>query len=74
MTDDKKKPTVQINFRTDPALREQFEAAVFDYGYRTGRRKLTQNQVLIELVEGFVQKVAATQPESELRPEKENEP
>lgn len=73
MTDDKKKPTpVQINFRADPDLRKRFEAAVFDYGYLT-RRRLTQNQVLVELAEDFVQKVAELQ-SREVQPDKENKP
>lgn len=64
---DEKKPTVQINFRADPDLKEQFEAAVFEHGYRTGRRKLTQAQVLIELMEEFVQRNKALEPDEEDR-------
>ena len=54
MTDDKRKATVQINFRADPELKKRFEEAVYDHGHRTGRRKLTLNQVLVELMEEFV--------------------
>lgn len=56
MTDDKRKATVQINFRADPGLKKQFEDAVYDHGHRTGRRKLTLNQALVELMEEFVQR------------------
>ncbi len=69
MTDEKKKPAVQINFRADPGLKEQFEVAVFDHGYRTGRRRLTQNQVLIELMEEFVQREQALRSEADKPPE-----
>ena len=46
---------VQINFRADPDLKARFEDAVYNNEIRTGRRRLTQNKVLTELVEEFIQ-------------------
>lgn len=45
---------VQINFRTDPDRKARFEDAVYKNEIRTGRRRLTQNQVLTELVDEFI--------------------
>ncbi len=53
MDDEKRKP-VQINFRADPDLKERLDQAVFDHSVRTGRRRLTLNEVLVDLVEAFV--------------------
>lgn len=55
MTDDEKRKPVQINFRAAPDLRDRLGDAVFDYGVRTGQRRLTVNEVLVDLVEKFVE-------------------
>jgi hypothetical protein len=54
MAEDKRKNLAQINFRADPELKKKFEDAVYANEIRTGRRRLTSNQVLIELVEAFI--------------------
>lgn len=54
MAEDKRRNQVQINFRADPELKKEFEDAVYANEIRTGRRRLTVNQVLVELVEAFI--------------------
>lgn len=64
MTDDEKRRPVQINFRADPDLRDRLGDAVFDYAVRTGRRRLTVNEVLVELVEKFLKEEEERQAEA----------
>jgi hypothetical protein len=57
MTDkqQKQRPTVQINFRSDPDLKKRFEEAVYDHEIRTGRKRLTLNQVFVEFMADFIE-------------------
>ncbi len=70
MADDEKRKPVQINFRAGPDLRDRLAEAVFDNSVRTGRRRLTVNEVLVDLVEAFVEAEAALKrPQDKQQPE-----
>ncbi len=62
MAEEKRKNQVQINFRADPELKRKFEDAVYANEIRTGRRRLTSNQVLVELVEAFIEQEEKRRP------------